>query len=56
MWMTGAIVTARWPCGPGRRGRDPSDPAQVEPLLEGLDIRMDYGGDGVQRCTCPAGM
>ena len=30
-------------------GADPSDPAQVEPLLEGLDIRMDYGGDGVQR-------
>ena len=28
-------------------GADPSDPAQVEPLLEGLDIRMDYGGDGV---------
>ena len=30
-------------------GADPSDPAQVEPLLEGLDIRMDYGRDGVQR-------
>ncbi|MGI5933193.1 MAG: (d)CMP kinase [Lawsonibacter sp.] len=30
-------------------GADPSDPAQVEPLLEGLDIRMDYGEDGVQR-------
>ena len=29
-------------------GADPGDPAQVEPLLEGLDIRMDYGGDGVQ--------
>ena len=37
--------------GPAGReaGADPSDPAQVEPLLEGLDIRMDYRGDGVQR-------
>lgn len=30
-------------------GADPSNPAQVESLLEGLDIRMDYGEDGVQR-------
>lgn len=30
-------------------GADPSDPEQVSPLLEGLDLRMDYGGDGVQR-------
>ena len=29
-------------------GVDPGDPVQVEKLLEGLDIRMDYGGDGVQ--------
>ena len=29
-------------------GADRGDPAQVEPLLEGLDIHMDYGGDGVQ--------
>ena len=29
-------------------GVDPGDGAQVEPLLAGLDIRMDYGGDGVQ--------
>ena len=32
-----------------RAGADPSDPAQVVPLLEGLDIRMDYGPDGAQR-------
>ena len=30
-------------------GADPSDPEQVSPLLEDLDLRMDYGGDGVQR-------
>lgn len=30
-------------------GADPSDPKQVAPLLEDLDLRMDYGGDGVQR-------
>ena len=30
-------------------GADPSDPEQVAPLLEDLDLRMDYGGDGVQR-------
>lgn len=29
-------------------GADPSDPEQVAPLLEDLDLRMDYGGDGVQ--------
>ena len=28
---------------------DPSDPGQVAPLLEGLDLRMEYGGDGGQR-------
>ena len=32
-----------------RAGADPADPAQVVPLLEGLDIRMDYGPDGEQR-------
>ena len=32
-----------------RAGADPSDPAQVVPLLEELDIRMDYGPDGAQR-------
>ncbi len=32
-----------------RAGADASDPAQVVPLLEGLDIRMDYGPDGEQR-------
>lgn len=32
-----------------RAGADPSDEGQVAPLLEGLDIRMDYGPDGVQR-------
>ena len=30
-------------------GADPLDPEQVAPLLEDLDLRMDYGGDGVQR-------
>lgn len=30
-------------------GADPSAPEQVAPLLEDLDLRMDYGGDGVQR-------
>ena len=30
-------------------GADPADPEQVAPLLEDLDLRMDYGGDGVQR-------
>ena len=30
-------------------GADPSDPEQVAPLLEDLDLHMDYGGDGVQR-------
>ena len=30
-------------------GADPSDPEQVAPLLEDLDLRMDYDGDGVQR-------
>lgn len=30
-------------------GADPSDPEQVAPLLENLDLRMDYGEDGVQR-------
>ena len=30
-------------------GADPSDPEQVSPLLEDLNLRMDYGGDGVQR-------
>lgn len=28
---------------------DPADPAQVIPLLKGLEIQMDYGPDGVQR-------
>ena len=32
-----------------RAGADPSDPAQVAPLLEGLDITMGYGPDGEQR-------
>lgn len=32
-----------------RAGADPEDPEQVAPLLEGLDIRMDYGPDGEQR-------
>ena len=30
-------------------GADPADPAQVIPLLEGLDLRMSYSTDGVQR-------
>lgn len=30
-------------------GADPADAGQVIPLLEGLDIRMDYGPDGEQR-------
>ena len=30
-------------------GADPSDPEQIAPLLKGLDLRMDYGADGVQR-------
>ena len=30
-------------------GADPSAPEQVAPLLEDLNLRMDYGGDGVQR-------
>ena len=32
-----------------RAGADPADPAQVIPLLEGLDVKMAYGEDGVQR-------
>ena len=28
---------------------DPSDPAQVVPLLEGLELHMGYDSDGVQR-------
>ena len=28
---------------------DPSDPAQVAPLLEGLELHMGYDSDGVQR-------
>lgn len=32
-----------------REGADPADPGQVVPLLEGLEIRMGYGPDGVQR-------
>ena len=32
-----------------RAGADPADPAQVVPLLEGMNIQMGYGGDGVQR-------
>ena len=31
-----------------RAGVDPSDPEQVAPLLEGLDIGMSYGSDGLQ--------
>ena len=30
-------------------GADPADPAQVEPLLNQLDIGMGYGEDGTQR-------
>ena len=32
-----------------RQAADPSDPEQIAPLLKGLDLRMDYGADGVQR-------
>lgn len=32
-----------------RAGADAADPAQVVPLLERLDIRMDHGSDGAQR-------
>ncbi len=32
-----------------RAGADPKEPGQVIPLLDGLDIQMDYGPDGVQR-------
>ena len=32
-----------------RAGADPSVPEQVIPLLETMDIRMDYGTDGEQR-------
>jgi cytidylate kinase len=32
-----------------RSGADPGNAAQVIPLLENLDIRMDYGSDGEQR-------
>ena len=32
-----------------RRGVDPGDGAQVIPLLEDMDIRMDYGDDGEQK-------
>ena len=32
-----------------RAGADPADESQVVSLLEGLDIRMGYGEDGVQR-------
>ena len=32
-----------------RAGADPSDPAAVAPLLEGLDIGMRHAGDGLQR-------
>lgn len=32
-----------------RCGADPGNAAQVIPLLENLDIRMDYGSDGEQR-------
>lgn len=32
-----------------RAGADPSAEEQVLPLLAGLDIRMDYGPDGLQR-------
>ena len=32
-----------------RAGVDPSDASQVAPLLENMDIRMDYGADGEQR-------
>ena len=32
-----------------RAGEDPSREDQVVPLLDGLDIRMGYGSDGIQR-------
>ena len=32
-----------------RSGADASDPEQVVPLLDVMDIRMDYGPDGEQR-------
>ena len=32
-----------------RAGADCSDPAQVVPLLEGLELRMEYGSGGEQR-------
>ena len=32
-----------------RVGAESADPKQVVPLLESIDIRMDYGQDGVQR-------
>lgn len=32
-----------------RAGADPSDEGQAVPLLEGLDVKMAYGGDGIQR-------
>ena len=32
-----------------RAGADPEDPSQVIPLLDGLEISMDYGPDGEQR-------
>lgn len=32
-----------------RAGVDPADESQVIPLLKGLDIRMAYGEDGMQR-------
>ena len=32
-----------------REGADPADPGQVLPLLEGLEIRMGYDSEGVQR-------
>lgn len=32
-----------------RAGADPADEAQVVPMLKGLDIRMEYGRDGLQR-------
>lgn len=32
-----------------RAGADPADGEQVIPLLDGLDIKMAYGEDGVQR-------
>lgn len=32
-----------------REKADPSDPAQVVPVLEGLEVHMDYGPDGEQK-------